>query len=39
MYWPWFELDEQIALAEQADRLGFDSVWAGCRSCSAVRIH
>jgi F420-dependent oxidoreductase-like protein len=27
MYWPWFELDEQIALAEQADRLGFASVW------------
>lgn len=26
-YWPWFTLDEQFALARQADRLGFDSVW------------
>lgn len=27
MYWPWFEPDEQVALARQADRLGFHSVW------------
>lgn len=26
-YWPWFAYDEQLALARQADRLGFDSVW------------
>lgn len=26
-YWPWFSLDEQIALAEQADREGLDAVW------------
>jgi F420-dependent oxidoreductase-like protein len=26
-YWPWFSAGEQIALAEQADRAGLDSVW------------
>ena len=26
-YWPWFSAEEQIALAEQADRVGLDSVW------------
>jgi alkanesulfonate monooxygenase SsuD/methylene tetrahydromethanopterin reductase-like flavin-dependent oxidoreductase (luciferase family) len=26
-YWPWFGPDEQIALAEQADREELDSVW------------
>jgi len=26
-YWPWFSPEEQIALAEQADREGLDSVW------------
>ncbi|QJY49922.1 LLM class flavin-dependent oxidoreductase [Pseudonocardia broussonetiae] len=26
-YWPWFTYDEQVALARQADRLGYDSVW------------
>jgi F420-dependent oxidoreductase-like protein len=26
-YWPWFSYDEQVALARQADRLGYDSVW------------
>ena len=26
-YWPWFSAEEQIALAEQADRAGLDSVW------------
>ncbi|GAA4700110.1 LLM class F420-dependent oxidoreductase [Pseudonocardia yuanmonensis] len=26
-YWPWFTYNEQVALARQADRLGFDSVW------------
>jgi F420-dependent oxidoreductase-like protein len=26
-YWPWFSAEEQIALAEQADREGLDSVW------------
>ena len=28
-YWPWFAVEEQLSLARQADRLGFDSVWAG----------
>jgi alkanesulfonate monooxygenase SsuD/methylene tetrahydromethanopterin reductase-like flavin-dependent oxidoreductase (luciferase family) len=27
MYWPWFAPQEQLALAEQADRLGLHSVW------------
>ena len=27
-YWPWFAVEEQLSLARQADRLGFDSVWA-----------
>jgi F420-dependent oxidoreductase-like protein len=26
-YWPWFSAEEQIALAQQADRAGLDSVW------------
>jgi F420-dependent oxidoreductase-like protein len=26
-YWPWFEPDEQVELAQLADRLGLDSVW------------
>ncbi|MBN1530986.1 MAG: LLM class F420-dependent oxidoreductase [Thermoleophilaceae bacterium] len=26
-YWPWFSAEEQIALAEQADGVGLDSVW------------
>ena len=26
-YWPWFSPQEQIALAQQADRAGLDSVW------------
>jgi F420-dependent oxidoreductase-like protein len=26
-YWPWFSAEEQISLAEQADREGLDSVW------------
>jgi F420-dependent oxidoreductase-like protein len=26
-YWPWFEYDEQQALATLADQLGFHSVW------------
>jgi F420-dependent oxidoreductase-like protein len=26
-YWPWFELDEMLALGQQADALGFHSVW------------
>ncbi|MGP3536259.1 LLM class flavin-dependent oxidoreductase [Microbacterium sp. RD1] len=26
-YWPWFSFPEQIALARQADELGYDSVW------------
>jgi F420-dependent oxidoreductase-like protein len=26
-YWPWFTYDEQVALARQADRLGYHSVW------------
>jgi F420-dependent oxidoreductase-like protein len=26
-YWPWFSAEEQIALAEQADEQGLDSVW------------
>jgi alkanesulfonate monooxygenase SsuD/methylene tetrahydromethanopterin reductase-like flavin-dependent oxidoreductase (luciferase family) len=27
MYWPWFTPQEQLALAQQADRLGLHSVW------------
>jgi F420-dependent oxidoreductase-like protein len=26
-YWPWFSPEEQVTLAEQADREGLDSVW------------
>ena len=26
-YWPWFEVDEQFALARLADELGYHSVW------------
>ncbi|HEY6780096.1 MAG TPA: LLM class flavin-dependent oxidoreductase, partial [Thermoleophilaceae bacterium] len=26
-YWPWFSAEEQVSLAEQADREGLDSVW------------
>jgi alkanesulfonate monooxygenase SsuD/methylene tetrahydromethanopterin reductase-like flavin-dependent oxidoreductase (luciferase family) len=26
-YWPWFSSEEQIELAQQADRAGLDSVW------------
>src|SRR5829696_6690414 len=26
-YWPWFSLDEQVALAVLADELGLNSVW------------
>jgi F420-dependent oxidoreductase-like protein len=26
-YWPWFSPEEQVALAQQADRAGLDSVW------------
>jgi F420-dependent oxidoreductase-like protein len=26
-YWPWFSLEEQLALASLADDLGLDSVW------------
>lgn len=26
-YWPWFEHDEQLALARLVDRLGYHSVW------------
>jgi F420-dependent oxidoreductase-like protein len=26
-YWPWFSYEEQIALAEEADAVGLDSVW------------
>jgi F420-dependent oxidoreductase-like protein len=26
-YWPWFSPKEQVALAQQADRAGLDSVW------------
>lgn len=26
-YWPWFSFEEQVAMAEQADRLGLGGVW------------
>src|SRR3954452_23182453 len=26
-YWPWLSFEEQVELAQQADRLGLDSVW------------
>lgn len=27
MYWPWFEVDEQLELSKLADSLGFHSLW------------
>ena len=27
MYWPWFEIDEQVELGRLADELGFHSLW------------
>jgi F420-dependent oxidoreductase-like protein len=27
LYWPWLSAEEQISMAQLADRLGFDSVW------------